>query len=133
MLAVVLRTAVFLAAWTVFTSILRAVARQGQATVGLELLTFAGLAAAAAIWAAVDGRRGMPLSQLLVCWAIVAGALGIYVAVFTWMPEPGVEMEALAGDLIVVSPLIAGVTFAPAAIAGAAGAVAAVNDRTRRR
>jgi len=125
-LAVVLRVVAFLVAWTLITR----VATDG---VGLKLLTLAALAVVAAAWAALDGRRGVPLGPLLVSWAVVAGALGIYVAVYTWLPEPGVVFGGLAGDLIVVSPLIAGVTFAPAAIAGAAGTLAAANALARSR
>lgn len=133
MLAIGVRVTAFLLAWTLFTTVTNALAMPSDANIGLGLLSFAVLAVAAAVWAALDGRHGTPLDRLLVRWAVVTVALGVYVPVFTWLREPGRVLGALASDLIVVSPLIAGVTFGPAAIAGAAGSMTAANRRSRRR
>lgn len=87
------------------------------------LITLALLVTAAATWAGLDGHRGAPLDQLLIRWAVVAIAVAVLVPLLSFWRAADPPLGVLANGLVVVTPLVAAVLFAPAAIAAAAGSV----------
>jgi len=126
----VVRAAVFVLAWAIFTLVVDTGTRPEDGQLGLRLLALAVLALAAAVWAATDGRRGVPLQELLIRWAVASLLIGLFVPLLAFLRAGGPTFDALAANLIVVTPLVAGLIFGPAAIAAAAGAMGAVRRRT---
>lgn len=127
--AVVVRAAVFVLAWTTFT-LLGGRAGAGDAGAGLGLLAVALLGSAAALWAGADGWHGVPLPSLLIRWGLVTGIVAVYVPVLSFLLGRGPTLGALASDLIVVAPLVGMLMFGPAAIAAAASSVGAARRRS---
>ncbi|MFP5284012.1 MAG: hypothetical protein ACLGIF_11245 [Actinomycetes bacterium] len=131
--AIAVRAVLFVLGWMIFRLLAESRAGLSEAEIGLGLLAFALLAVVAAVWAAVDGRRGTPLAPLLVRWAVVTVLVAVFVPLYSFLRAGAPTVGTLANDLIIVTPLVALVMFGPAAIAAAAGAMGASRQRALRR
>lgn len=118
---ILLRTTVLATTWLVgVLGIAQVSGGDGGANIGIGLLMFALLIAAAGVWGAADGAR-QAYAQVAVTWVTVAVLMGLLVPVFTYLTESGSSWRALISDMVQGAPFIAVLITAPALLGGLLG------------
>lgn len=91
-----------------------------DANIGAGLIYFALLLAVSGIWGLWDGYHAKVLPPVFVRWALIAGVVGLGGPFRTWLEE-GRDFGVLWSDLWNLTPFIAGLVLAPAAVGIAIG------------
>ena len=86
-----------------------------DADIGAGLLYFALLILASGIWGLWDGYHAKVLPPVFVRWALIAGAVGLSGPFRIWFEE-GRDLGVLWSDLWNLTPFLAGLVLAPAAV-----------------
>lgn len=86
-----------------------------DADIGAGLIYFGLLIAVSGLWGMWDGSRAERLPPVFVRWAVVAVAVGLSAPIEIWAKE-GRDFGVLWDDLAFLSPFVAGLVLAPAAV-----------------
>lgn len=91
-----------------------------DADIGAGLLYFGLLLLASGIWGLWDGYHAKVLPPVFVRWALIAGVVGLSGPLRIWIEE-GRDFGVLRSDLWNLTPFLAGLVLAPAAVGIAVG------------
>ncbi|MER7555707.1 hypothetical protein ABTZ46_02125 [Nocardioides sp. NPDC126508] len=91
-----------------------------DANIGAGLIYFALLLAVSGIWGLWDGYHAKVLAPVFVRWALIAGVVGLSGPLQIWFEE-GRDFGVLWSDLWNLTPFLAGIVLAPAAVGIAIG------------
>jgi hypothetical protein len=91
-----------------------------DADIGAGLLFFALLLTVSGIWGLWDGYHATALPPVFVRWALIAGVVGLSGPFRIWFEE-GRDFGVLWSDLWNLTPFLAGLVIAPAAVGIAIG------------
>ena len=86
-----------------------------DADIGAGLIYFGLLIAVSGLWGMWDGSRAKRLPPVFVRWAVVALAVGLSAPIQIWVKE-GQDFGVLRSDRTLLTPFIAGLVLAPAAV-----------------
>ena len=92
-----------------------------DANIGAGLIYFALLLTASGIWGLWDGYHAKALAPVFVRWALIAVVVGLSGPFRIWIEE-GQDFGVLWSDLWNLTPFLAGLVLAPAAVGIAIGA-----------
>jgi hypothetical protein len=93
-----------------------------DANIGAGLLYFGLLLVVSALWGLWDGRHAEALPPVFVRWTVVAVVTGLVFPIRIWSVE-GLDFDVLWSDLAFLTPFVAGLVLAPAAVGIAVGYV----------
>ncbi|MEU0314853.1 hypothetical protein [Nocardioides sp. NPDC006273] len=93
-----------------------------DANIGAGLLYFGLLLVVSALWGLWDGHHSETLPPVFVRWTVVAIVTGLVFPIRIWSVE-GLDFDVLWSDLANLSPFVAGLVLAPAAVGIAVGYV----------
>ncbi|MFD7072671.1 hypothetical protein ACFV9G_00560 [Nocardioides sp. NPDC059952] len=99
-----------------------------DADIGAGLIYFAALIVVSGAWGLWDGYHSTVLPPVFVRWAVVALVVGLSGPLKIWFEE-GRDVGVLLSDLRYLTPFVAGLVLAPAAVGIALGY--ALNSRDR--
>jgi hypothetical protein len=99
-----------------------------DADIGAGLIYFAALIVISGAWGLWDGYHAAGLPPVFVRWAVIALVIGLSGPLKIWFEE-GRDVGVLLSDLRYLTPFVAGLVLAPAAVAIALGY--ALNSRDR--
>ncbi len=91
-----------------------------DADIGAGLLYFALLLTVSGLWGLWDGYHAKALPPVFVRWAVVAVVVGLAFPLRIWTEE-GRDFGVLWQDLVYLTPFVAGLVLAPAAVGIAVG------------
>ncbi|TQL69061.1 hypothetical protein FB381_2962 [Nocardioides albertanoniae] len=101
-----------------------------DANIGAGLIYFGLLIVVAGLWGLWDGSHATTLPRVFVRWAVVAVVVGLAFPIRIWSTE-GRDFDVLWSDLSMLTPFVAGLVLAPAAVGIALGHVLGAKPRTR--
>jgi hypothetical protein len=91
-----------------------------DANIGAGLVYFALLLTVSGAWGLWDGHHAKALPPVFVRWALIAGVVGLSGPFRIWFEE-GRDFGVLRSDLWNLTPFLAGLVLAPAAVGIAIG------------
>lgn len=91
-----------------------------DANIGAGLLYFGLLVVVSGLWGLWDGHHSEALPPVFVRWTVVAIAVGLVFPIRIWSVE-GLDFDVLWSDLAFLTPFVAGLVLAPAAVGIAIG------------
>lgn len=109
------RLAVILGGSLLFSTVMTNLFPTEDANIGAGLIYFALLLTVSGIWGLWDGHHAATLPPVFVRWALIAGAVGLSGPVRIWFEE-GRDFDVLWSDLWNLTPFLAGLVLAPAAV-----------------
>lgn len=109
------RLAVILGGSLLFSTVMTNLFPTEDANIGAGLIYFALLLTVAGIWGLWDGHHAATLPPVFVRWALIAGVVGLSGPVRIWFEE-GRDVDVLWSDLWNLTPFLAGLVLAPAAV-----------------
>ena len=109
------RLAVILGGSLLFSTVMTNIFPTEDANIGAGLIYFALLLAVSGIWGLWDGHHAATLPPVFVRWALIAGVVGLSGPVRIWFEE-GRDFDVLWSDLWSLTPFLAGLVLAPAAV-----------------
>lgn len=86
-----------------------------DANIGAGLVYFALLLTVSGVWGLWDGHHAKALPPVFVRWALIAVVVGLSGPVRIWFEE-GQDFGVLRSDLWNLTPFLAGLVLAPAAV-----------------
>ncbi|MFJ9390680.1 hypothetical protein ACIRON_17780 [Nocardioides sp. NPDC101246] len=100
-----------------------------DADIGAGLIYFAALIVVSGAWGLWDGYHSTVLPPVFVRWAVVALVVGLSGPLKIWFEE-GRDLGVLWSDLRYLTPFVAGLVLAPAAVGIALGYALDSRDRS---
>jgi hypothetical protein len=114
------RLAVMLGATLLYGVAVRNLFPTEDANIGAGLAYFGLLLLASGIWGLWDGSHASTLPPVFVRWTVIAIAVGVSIPVRIWFEE-GRDADVLFSDLTQLTPFMAALVLAPAAVGIALG------------
>lgn len=114
------RLAVILGGSLLFSIVMTNLFPTEDADIGAGLIYFALLLTVSGIWGLWDGNHARTLPPVFVRWALIAGVVGLSGPLRIWVEE-GRDFGVLWSDLWNLTPFLAGLVLAPAAVGIAIG------------
>lgn len=100
-----------------------------DADIGAGLIYFVALLVVSGVWGLWDGYHSTALPPVFVRWAVIALVIGLSGPLKIWFAE-GRDVGVLLSDLRYLTPFVAGLVLAPAAVAIALGYALNTRDRS---
>lgn len=122
------RLAAILGASILYSIVMTNVFPTEDADIGAGLIYFGALLAVSGVWGLWDGYHETVLPPVFVRWAVLALVIGLSGPLKIWFEE-GRDLGVLLSDLRYLTPFVAGLVLAPAAVGIALGY--ALNGRDR--
>lgn len=123
------RLAAFLGGSLLYSLVMTHVFPTEDANIGAGLIYFAALLVVSGVWGLWDGYHSTTLPPVFVRWAVVALVIGLSGPLEIWFRE-GRDVDVLLSDLRFLTPFMAGLVLAPAAVGIALGYALDSRDRS---